>query len=188
MRLFPPPRPRKPRSGPLLTVRASPLDPRRGILAAGPLRIPCALGRSSMTSGKREGDGATPLAEMAIVAAFVRGGRRGAPFRLPGLPLRRARAEDGWCDEPRHPAYNRPVRLPLTASAETMQREDALYDVVVVLDWNLRSRARGRGSAIFFHIARPGFRPTEGCVAVTRRDMGRLAPFLRPGARLAVRR
>nr|WP_245415068.1 L,D-transpeptidase family protein [Aureimonas flava] len=169
-------------------MRPSPLDGRRGILAAGPLRLRCALGRSGVSSRKREGDGATPLAAMPVVAAYLRGGPRGAPLRLPGLPVRRARAEDGWCDAPGHPAYNRPVRLPMGASAETMRRADALYDVVVVLDWNLGRRARGLGSAIFLHVARPAYAPTEGCVAVSRRDMGRLAPFLRPGARLAVRR
>ncbi len=169
-------------------MRSSPLDPRRGILAAGPLRLSCALGRSGITSAKREGDGGTPLKRMAVLGAFVRGGRAGAPMRFPGLPARRAHADDGWCDAPAHPAYNRPVRLPLGASTETLQRQDALYDVVVVLDWNIRTRARGLGSAIFLHIARAGYRPTEGCVAVSRRDMGRLAPFLRPGARLEVRR
>lgn len=169
-------------------MRASPLDGRRGILAAGSLRIPCALGRSGITSGKREGDGATPLAAMPVLAAYLRGGRGGPPVRLPGLPVHRARADDGWCDAPTHPAYNSPVRLPLDASTESMQRADALYDVVVVLDWNIRTRVRGLGSAIFLHVARAGYLPTEGCVAVSRRDMDRLSAFLRPGARLVVRR
>lgn len=52
-----------------------------------------------------------------------------------------------------------------------MTRADALYDLVVVLDWNFRRRLQGRGSAIFLHLARPGFRPTEGCIAVTRPTM-----------------
>lgn len=63
-----------------------------------------------------------------------------------------------------------------------MSRADGLYDIVVVLDWNLRRRAKGRGSAIFLHIARPGFLPTEGCVAVTPSVMRALLARLRPGA------
>ncbi len=102
------------------------------------------------------------------------------------LPVRRTRADDGWCDAPNHPAYNRPVRLPIAASAEGMLRTDALYDVVVVLDWNFRARARGRGSAIFLHVAKPGYAPTEGCVAVSRADMNRLSPLLREGRRIVV--
>jgi len=82
------------------------------------------------------------------------------------------RADDGWCDAPTHPAYNRPVRLPFAASHETMWRTDALYDICIVLDWNMEpGRARDRGSAIFAHLAKDGYRPTEGCIALARRDM-----------------
>jgi L,D-peptidoglycan transpeptidase YkuD (ErfK/YbiS/YcfS/YnhG family) len=59
-----------------------------------------------------------------------------------------------------------------------MQRADHLYDACLVLDWNIAPRKRGRGSAIFFHLARPGYKPTEGCVAISRRDMERLLPHL----------
>ncbi len=59
-----------------------------------------------------------------------------------------------------------------------MKRDDSLYDACLVLDWNIRPRRRGRGSAIFFHLARPGFTPTQGCVAVTAQVMARLLPQL----------
>lgn len=170
-----------------IEVRAAPGNPARGLLVAGSLRLPCALGKGGITMRKREGDGATPLARMAVVGVFLRGGRRGSIPRPPA-PGARTKASDGWCDAPGHPAYNRPVRLPIGASAETLQRDDALYDAVVVLDWNLRERRRGCGSAIFLHIARPGYRPTEGCIAVSRRDFGRLAPLLRRGTPIRVRR
>ena len=105
------------------------------------------------------------------------------------LAVRRVRAGvDGWCDAPDHAAYNRHVRLPFPASAESLARDDRLYDVVVVLDWNCRRRARGRGSAIFFHVAKPGYPPTEGCIAVAPRDMAKLAPFLTRRARFVVQR
>lgn len=186
MAIFPVTRSRKPQNTGEIVVRAAPLDPKQGIVAAGPLRLRCALGRSGIGTPKREGDGRTPLGAMRLLSAYRRGGRPGLPQWT--LPTRRVRPDDGWCDEARHGAYNRPVRLPFPASAERMMRDDRLYDVVVVLDWNVRTRARGLGSAIFLHIARPGYRPTEGCVAVSPRDMGRLAPFLRPGARLVTRR
>ncbi len=79
-----------------------------------------------------------------------------------------------WCDDPKSPAYNRLSRLPLKESHETMCRSDRLYDIVIVMDWNVSSRVRGAGSAIFLHLARPGYMPTEGCIAVTERDMRRL--------------
>ena len=104
------------------------------------------------------------------------------------LPIRQTRPGDGWCDASSHPAYNRPVHLPFAASAETMMRDDRLYDFVVLLDWNITRRARHRGSAIFLHIAKPGYPPTAGCVAVSPKDMLRLAPLLHPEARLTIHR
>src|SRR5690606_13656678 len=69
-------------------------------------------------------------------------------------------------------------RMPYGASHERMKRDDRLYDACLVLDWNIRPRRRGRGSAIFFHLARPDFRATQGCVAITERAMPRRLPHL----------
>jgi L,D-peptidoglycan transpeptidase YkuD (ErfK/YbiS/YcfS/YnhG family) len=103
-----------------------------------------------------------------------------------GLPIRAIQPDDGWCDAAADRNYNRPVRLPYPASHERMRRDDNLYDIVVVLDWNLSRRRKGKGSAIFLHLARPGFLPTEGCVAVTAPVMRRLLSGLRPGARINI--
>ena len=71
--------------------------------------------------------------------------------------------------------------MPFAASHERIMRDDRLYDAALVLDWNITSRRRHRGSAIFFHIAREGFLPTEGCIAVTPSVMRRLLKVVRPG-------
>ncbi|TDH37753.1 hypothetical protein E2A64_01005 [Pseudohoeflea suaedae] len=150
------------------------------------MTIDAALGRGAISAFKREGDGATPLGDLEVVAGFRRGGSlTHAPS---AVPLRRVGKADGWCDAPAHAAYNRPVRLPFPASHETLLRSDRLYDFVLVLDWNIRSRRRGRGSAIFLHVARPGYQPTEGCIALERRDMIRLLPYLRKGTVFRVSR
>lgn len=167
-----------------ILVRRSALGPNRAVVQAGPLRLPAAVGRSGIGILKREGDGRTPAATMALLSVWRRPGRF-CGLRTT-LPVRLSHPRDGWCDDPRHPSYNRPVRLPFAAGAETMRRGDRLYDFVVVLDWNLRSRRRERGSAIFLHIARENYEPTAGCVAVRPADMMRLAPFLRRNSRLRV--
>jgi len=99
-------------------------------------------------------------------------------MRRSGLSMRRIGNTDGWCDAPDDRNYNRPVKLPYPASCETMKRGDRLYDVCIVLEANIKPRRRGMGSAIFFHITRPGFAPTEGCVAVSPRTMERMLPHL----------
>lgn len=162
-----------------IIVRPTPGDPARGLLVAGPLAVPCALGRSGVTSSKREGDGATPAGRLGLVACHWRPDRLPRPVtRLPVLPIG---GDDGWCDDPGDRAYNRPVTLPYPASHEAMARADAVYDIVVVLDWNLAHPVPGRGSAIFFHLAAPGFTPTAGCVAVTLPAMRRVLALAGPG-------
>jgi L,D-peptidoglycan transpeptidase YkuD (ErfK/YbiS/YcfS/YnhG family) len=78
---------------------------------------------------------------------------------------------DGWCDDPGHRDYNRLVKLPHPARHEELWRRDGVYDIVAVLGWNDAPVERGRGSAIFLHVARPGLAPTEGCVALAEGDL-----------------
>ena len=160
-------------------VRPAPGRKSRAIVQVGPLRLPAAIGRSGRTSRKREGDGATPIAAMAVLSGFLRGDR--LPRPASSLPLRRIRPSMLWCDEPRHASYNRLVRAPFRKSHEEMQRTDGLYDLCLVLDWNVTCRRRNAGSAIFFHLIRPGYEPTAGCIAVALRDMQRILPHLRRG-------
>lgn len=167
-----------------IVVRPRPGNRAQGLLAFGGSVFPCALGRSGTTPRKREGDGATPLGAMRLIHGYYRHGR--LPQLRSRLPLRAIRAGDGWCDAPTDRNYNRPVSLPYPASCEAMARGDHLYDCCIVLDFNLRPRRRGGGSAIFFHLAKPGYAPTEGCVAVSARTMRRLLPYLSPATVLRV--
>ncbi len=168
-----------------LFVRALSGSSQRGVMQAAGASWPCALGRSGQRALKREGDGATPRGAFALEAVLYR------PDRLPrprtGLPLRPLQPQVGWCDAAGDRNYNRCVRHPYSASAEELWRSDGLYDVVVVLGYNRCPRIKGRGSAIFMHVARPGFQPTEGCIALRRADLVRLLSRLRRGARVHVR-
>jgi len=164
---------------PKLLVRPSPLNPSRAIVQLGHLTFQAAIGRNGRSVFKREGDGKTPIAQMPLLYGFIRGER----FRAVQTPLtlRRAVKSMLWCDAPGDPNYNRLVRAPFKPSHEDICREDGLYDVCLVLDWNVRSRQRNRGSAIFMHMIPPGYEPTAGCVALHPTDMRRLLPHLYPG-------
>ncbi len=154
------------------------------MLELGPLRLACALGRSGCRATKREGDGATPMGRWRLVEVLYRPDRVRRPSTR--LPLRPIHPTDGWCDAPVDRNYNRGVRLPYPASTERLWREDELYDIVVVLDHNLRPRVRGHGSAIFMHVARPGYRPTEGCIALSAPDLRRVLARVGRGAVVVV--
>ncbi len=153
-----------PQPGPQLAVRGLSAGAQRGILTCDGLRYPCALGRSGRRAEKREGDGATPIGRYELREVFYRRDRLMRPRTL--LPIRALDPSDGWCDDRHDRNYNRRVRHPYPASAERLWRADHLYDLVVVIGYNDRPRDKGRGSAIFMHVAGVGLTPTGGCVAL----------------------
>ena len=131
-----------------------------------------ALGRGGVTADKQEGDGATPIGTLPLRRVLYRPDRAKAP--VSAVPVQPLVPSDGWCDDPALAQYNRLVRLPLQGSAEVLWRDDTIYDIIGVLGWNDRPVRPGRGSAIFLHIARPDFAPTDGCVALAADDLRRM--------------
>ena len=144
----------------------------------------CALGRSGVTAEKREGDGATPAGLLPLRRVFYRPDRETAPATR--MAVRAIEPEDGWCDDPARPEYNRFVRRPFPGRHEALWRADGLYDLVLVLGWNDDAPVPGRGSAIFIHIATADYAPTRGCIALARADLVRLLADCGPGDRLIV--
>lgn len=138
----------------------------RGKFSGGGITCQCALGRGGVIGAaqKREGDGTSPLGKWRMKRVFYRPDRLVRPETdLPIVPLAE---HDGWCDQPEHPLYNRPVRLPFEASHEKLWRDDHVYDLIVELSHNDAPVEPYRGSAVFFHLSHEDFRPTEGCVAI----------------------
>jgi L,D-peptidoglycan transpeptidase YkuD (ErfK/YbiS/YcfS/YnhG family) len=134
--------------------------------------VRCALGKGGARIEKEEGDGATPAGLLPIRRVLYRADR--VPPPRCAFPIEPIAATDGWCDEPSHRDYNRSVTLPFDARHEELWRRDEVYDVIAVLGWNDQPVVKGRGSAIFLHVARPDFAPTEGCVALALPDLSRL--------------
>ena len=150
----------------------------------GGRRWPCAIGPAGIAAEKREGDGATPAGRFAIRRLLYRPDRLPPP--LTGLSLLPLSPLDGWCDDPKHPDYNRRVRLPHPASCEKMWRDDACYDLVIPLGYNDDPVVPGKGSAIFLHVARPDYSPTGGCIAIAKPDLLAMLATAGPGDCVAV--
>lgn len=127
---------------------------------------PCRIGRKGAVPQDqgREGDEKTPLGTYALRFGLYRADR--LPKPQSALTFRPIRPDDGWCDDPKDPAYNRLVRLPYPASHEKLWREDGAYDIILVMNHNDSPPAAGLGSAVFIHVAQPDDRETLGCVAL----------------------
>ena len=158
-----------------------------GRLEGAGLSARCALGKGGVkpAAEKREGDGASPVGIWIARRVWYRADKGPPPET--GLPAIAIRPDDGWCDAPGHPFYNRLVALPFPASHERLWREDSVYDLVVELGYNDDPPVSGRGSAIFLHVARTGYLPTEGCIALREDDLREVLRLLTGGSTLEIR-
>ncbi len=155
-----------------------------GIARFGDTTLRCAIGRGGLSAAKIEGDGTTPTGGFFCRWLYWRADRLLEPAT--GLGRRPLSPADGWCDDPKAARYNRFVRLPCPERAENLWREDGVYDIIVVLGYNDLSTVSSRGSAIFLHVARVGFPPTEGCVALERDCLLRFIGAAGPGSRVII--
>lgn len=153
----------------VIRIRSRPGSPRQGLLFAGAAQLPVALGRGGIKAAKHEGDGGTPAGRFHPVRLWWRDDRLLRPRT--GLPVRRIHPGDAWCEDPADRRYNRPFRRSPGEQGDRLRRDDHLYDLIVEIDHNTRPRVAGHGSAVFIHLARPGFAPTAGCVALRRSDL-----------------
>lgn len=156
----------------------------QGWLFAGPFSAPVALGRTGIKADKREGDGGTPRGRFRPLRLWWRADRLPRPRTL--LPVRLIGPDDAWCEDPHHRRYNQPFRRSANEPGDRLRRRDGLYNMVIEIDHNTRPRVAGRGSAVFVHVARPGFAPTAGCVALRPRDLKTLLSRINSKTRILI--
>ena len=77
----------------------------------------------------------------------------------------------GWCDDPRSKKYNRLINLPFNYNYEKLFKKENIYDVVMVLDYNMNPIRKNKGSAIFIHVARKSLNKTKGCIAIKKKKL-----------------
>jgi L,D-peptidoglycan transpeptidase YkuD (ErfK/YbiS/YcfS/YnhG family) len=167
-----------------LIVQADSAETSLGWATLAGRRWRCTVGAGGIREDKVEGDAATPAGTYPLRRIYFRNDRLVLP--KVGLPARPINEHDGWCDDPRSPSYNRLVRIPNEWSHEKMWREDGLYDLVVVVGYNDDPPEGEWGSAIFLHIAREDYSPTQGCIAFARDDLLDLVALIGPQTKLSV--
>ncbi len=145
----------------------------------------CATGAGGFKETKVEGDKATPVGVFGLRYIFYR------PDKVEHKPsqrltCRKINKNDGWCDDPKDPRYNNHIRLPYQASHEELWREDDVYDVVVVTTHNSMPVIPNNGSAIFIHVAREDYTPTEGCIALAKDDLLEILKNIVPSSQIII--
>ena len=148
-------------------------------------RFTCAIGRAGLTTNKIEGDHKTPVGEFKFKKIYYRKDKLGEMiFQIPFAIIAE---NDGWCDDPKSKLYNQHVQFPFDASAERLFRDDDLYDIICVLNYNTNPIVPGKGSAIFLHICKPNFAGTEGCVAIEKKNILKLVNLIDFNTKLIIK-
>ena len=136
-------------------------------------KLQCALGRNGLTANKKEGDLSTPIGTFKFNKIYYRADKLGKiDFKIESSIIQE---NDGWCDDPKSMLYNKHIRFPFKESAEHLYRSDYIYDIVCVINYNTCPIVPGKGSAIFLHIAKPNFERTEGCIAIEKQALIKIA-------------
>jgi L,D-peptidoglycan transpeptidase YkuD (ErfK/YbiS/YcfS/YnhG family) len=140
-----------------------------GYLKYKDLKFRCALGKAGIQKKKEEGDNITPKGKFNIIKIYYRGDRLkklSSKFTLTKITKKM-----GWCDDPKSRKYNQLISLPTKYSHETLYRNDNIYDLILVLNYNMKPTIKNKGSAIFIHIAKNNYKKTAGCIALKKTDL-----------------
>lgn len=92
----------------------------------------------------------------------------------------------GWCDDPESKKYNKLIEYPFEGSSEKLYRRDNIYDLILVLDYNINPVKKNKGSAIFIHITKKNYKKTKGCVAIRKRELLKIIKDLKKKTRVKI--
>jgi L,D-peptidoglycan transpeptidase YkuD (ErfK/YbiS/YcfS/YnhG family) len=140
-----------------------------GLLKYKNLSFRCALGKLGVKKKKHEGDLITPKGKFKLTKIYYRSDR----IKNIDSPLKKIRIKKdmGWCDDVSSKRYNKQIKINKSISHEKLYRKDNIYDVIVVLNYNLNPIINGKGSAIFLHVAKKNYNKTQGCIALKKNEL-----------------
>ena len=132
-------------------------------------KVKCAVGKRGISQKKREGDLITPVGRYRIKYVLYRKDRiKKIQTQLRKIIIRK---NMGWCDDSRSKNYNKLINLPFNYSYEKLFKKENIYDIILVLDYNMRPVKKNKGSAIFIHIAKKNYKKTQGCIAIKNTEL-----------------
>ena len=131
-------------------------------------KVKCSVGKRGIGVKKREGDLITPKGTFKITKLLYRKERvRNLKTSLKKNIIYKRM---GWCDDARSKSYNKLIKFPFKYSFEKLYRRDNIYDIILVLNFNMDPIEKYKGSAIFIHVAKNNYKRTKGCIAIKKKD------------------
>jgi len=155
-----------------------------GYLTYKNFKFRCALGKGGIGKKAKEGDSITPIGIFKLVKVFYREDKiKNIKTSLKKIKIKK---NLGWCDDPKSKFYNKLIKLPSKIRYEKLYRDDRLYDLIIILDYNLNPIIKNKGSAIFIHIASKSFKKTQGCIALNKKDLIYLLSIIKKSTKIKI--
>ena len=148
------------------------------------LKFRCALGKAGIKKKEKEGDNVTPKGIFKITSMYYRHDR--IKNIITAIKKIKIKKNMGWCDDPDSHFYNQQISLPNKFGHEKLYRNDSLYDLILVLNYNVNPIIKNKGSAIFIHVAKKNYKKTKGCVALKKKHLIELISKIKKNTKIKI--
>ena len=153
-------------------------------LTYGQYKVKCALGKRGIGFKKKEGDLITPIGQYIVKYILYRKDRiKKIQSKLRKIVIKK---NMGWCDDPKSKSYNKLINFPFNYSFEKLFKRENVYDIILVLNYNMRPIKKNKGSAIFIHIAKKNYAKTKGCIAVKKTELLKIAKAIKINTKVKI--
>ena len=148
-------------------------------------KLKCSIGKMGTTNSKKEGDLSTPKDLFKLGTLYYRKDR----IKLIKCKIKKKviKKSMGWCNDIRSKKYNREISFPFRYKSEKLYRSDKVYDIFINIKYNYSPTYKGKGSAIFLHLANKKYKPTKGCVAIQKKDFLKILPLVNNNTKILIK-
>ena len=147
-------------------------------------KLKCSIGKSGITTSKKEGDLASPKGIYKLGLLYYRQDR--IESLKCKIKKRIIKKNMGWCNDSKSKKYNQQIYFPFKYRAEKLYRKDKIYDIFINIKYNYRPIIKKNGSAIFLHLTNINYKPTSGCIAIGKRDFLKILPFIKKKTKISI--
>jgi len=148
-------------------------------------KLKCSIGKMGTTNSKKEGDLSTPKGLFKLGILYYRKDR----IKLIKCKIKKKviKKSMGWCNDTRSKKYNREISFPFRYKSEKLYRSDKVYDIFINIKYNYSPTYKGKGSAIFLHLANKKYKPTKGCIAIQKKDFLKILPLVNNNTKILIK-
>ena len=146
-------------------------------------KVKCSIGKRGIGLKKKEGDLITPRGKYKIKFILYRKDRVKIQAKIRKIIIKK---NMGWCDDPNSEQYNTLIKLPSVFKYEKLYKKENIYDIILVLNYNMSPIIKNKGSAIFIHVAKKNYKKTKGCVAIKKAHLLKIVKHLRKNSTVLI--